>query len=57
MKLQEGPAFGAAIIGSGLAFLVWKKTQNLFFAIIAGIGIAIVDYVVLLWIQSFKKNK
>jgi len=29
MKLQEGPAFGALIIGMGFAFFINQKTSNL----------------------------
>jgi len=57
MKLQEGPAFGAMIIGSGLAYLIWAKSRNLPLAIGAGVAIALADYLLLIWIQSFKKKK
>jgi len=57
MKLQEGPAFGALIIGSGLAYLFYRKTQNLLLAAGVGIAVALADYLLLVWIQSFKKKK
>jgi len=55
MKLQEGPAFGALIIGCGVAYLVHRKTQNILLAAGAGIAVAFADYILLIWIQSFKK--
>jgi len=57
MKLQEGPAFGALIIGCGVTYLFYRKTQNLLLAAGVGIAVALADYLLLLWIQSFKKKK
>jgi hypothetical protein len=57
MKLQEGPAFGALIIGAGVAYLVQHKTDNLFLAAGVGFTVAIADYILVVWIQSFKKKK
>ena len=57
MKLQEGPAFGALIIGAGLGYLLYNRTQNALLAIGAGIAVALADYFFLIWIQSFKKKK
>ena len=57
MKLQAGPLFGALIIGCGLAYLVHERTQNLLLAAGAGIAVALADYVVLLWIDKFKKKR
>lgn len=57
MKLQAGPLFGALIIGCGLAYLVYGRTQNLLLAIAAGLAVALADYVVLLWIDKFKKKR
>ena len=56
VTLQEGPAFGALIIGAGLAFLVWSKTQNIMYGVAAGIAVALADYFLLTWISSFKKK-
>jgi len=56
VKLEEGPAFGALIIGSGVGFLVWQKWQNPMLAIAVGVGLAIADYVFLIAIKKiFKK--
>ena len=57
MKTEAGPAFGALIIGCGLAYLVHQRTQNLLLAAGAGIAVAFADYVVLLWIDKFKKKR
>lgn len=57
MKLQEGPAFGALIIGAGLGYLLYNRTQNALLAAGAGIAVALADYFFLIWIQSFKKKK
>ena len=57
MKLQEGPAFGALIIGVGLGYLLYNRTQNALLATGAGIAVALADYFFLIWIQSFKKKK
>lgn len=51
MKLQEGPVFGALIIGIGVAFLFYKKTNNIVQAIGLGAVIAIADYVLVLFIK------
>lgn len=57
MKIQEGPAFGALIIGVGLGYMVVRQTQNILLAVPAGIAVALIDYVFLIWIASFKKKK
>lgn len=58
MKIHEGPAFGALLIGSGLAFLIYKRNQNLAAALVIGAGAALLDYVVLVWAAKFKdQNK
>jgi len=57
MKLQEGPAFGALIIGSGVIYLLYNQTQNILLSSGAGIAVALADYFFLIWIQSFKKKK
>ena len=57
MKLQEGPAFGALIIGVGVAYLLHSQTKNILLAFGAGIAVALADYFFLIWIQSFKKKK
>ena len=57
MKLQEGPAFGALIIGVGLGYLLYNRTQNIILAAGVGIAVALADYFFLIWINSFKKKK
>ncbi len=56
MKLDEGAAFGALIIGAGIGFLVWQKWQNPALAMAVGIGLAVADYVFLMMLKKvFKK--
>ena len=57
MKLQEGPAFGALIIGAGLGYLLYNRTQNVLLAASVGIAVALADYFFLIWINTFKKKK
>jgi len=52
MKLEEGPLFGALIIGVGVGFLVWQKTSNLLLAVGIGIGLCVADYVLLIAIKK-----
>ena len=56
MKIQEGPAFGALIIGSGIAFLFYQKTQKLGLAIGVGAVVGLIDYGVLAWVATLKKR-
>ncbi|WP_154813699.1 hypothetical protein [Hellea balneolensis] len=56
MKLQEGPAFGALIIGMGITFFINQKTSNLTLALGAGIIIALADYFALIWIRRFTRK-
>lgn len=56
MKIQEGPAFGALIIGSGIAFLIHQKTQNLGLALGVASLVGLVDYGVLVWAATLKKR-
>jgi|GEM_PF-1384689 len=57
VKIQEGPAMGAALIGSGLAFLIYQKNQNLLFAGSIGLAVGLADYIILIWLQKFKRKK
>lgn len=57
MRLQEGPAFGALIIGAGFTYFIHRQTQNILLAAGAGFTIAVLDYVFLIWINNFKKKK
>jgi len=56
MRVQEGPAFGALIIGMGLAFLINKQSDNLLAAISIGAAVGFVDYFLLVWISKFKER-
>ena len=33
MKLQEGPAFGALVIGFGFAYFMYEAQKNIFFSV------------------------
>ncbi len=56
MKLREGPAFGALIIGMGLAFLMNGKGFPLWQALGAGLIIGLADYFFIVLIQErFRK--
>ena len=57
MKLQEGPLFGAIIIGGGIGFFIYQKTQNLSLSLAAGAGIIIADYALVVLIKSFYGKK
>lgn len=57
MRLQEGPAFGALIIGAGFTYFIHRQTQNILLAAAAGIAIAVLDYAFLIWINNFKNKK
>ena len=56
MKIEEGPAFGALIIGLGVAYLLYRQTGNALLALAVGIGIAIADYYLVLFFRSFGKK-
>jgi len=57
MKFQEGPAFGAAIIGIGLGVMIWKSTGQFLLAVLAGLVIAGADYFFLIWVIALTKKK
>ena len=52
MKLQSGPAFGAAIIGVGLAYLLYRSGKPLWLSILGGAAVGIADYGLLIWLKS-----
>ena len=56
MKLQEGPLFGALIIGIGVAFLTYRKTNNALLALGLGLGVAIADYILIFAIKAVTKK-
>ena len=47
MKLQEGPLFGALIIGFGIGFLTFNKTNNIGLGVLLGLAVSIADYVLI----------
>jgi len=52
MKIQEGPAFGALIIGFGLAYLLYHAGKPIWMAVGAGLIAALLDYVILVFLKS-----
>lgn len=56
MKIQEGPAFGALIIGCGVGYLTHTKTHNMPLAIFLGLAVAVADYVLVLVIKRVTKK-
>jgi len=57
MTIKEGPAFGALLIGGGIGYLFFQKTQRLDLSIGVGVFIYVLDYVVLDWLSRFKKRE
>ena len=57
MKFQEGPLFGALIIGAGIGFLYHQQTGDLGLAALIGVGIAVADYVIVVWLKTRFKGK
>lgn len=56
MKLEEGPAFGALIIGTGVGYLVYRKTQAPLLSAVVGVGIGIADYILVIFIKNVTKK-
>lgn len=57
---MEGPLFGALILGTGVGYLVTKKTGSLLYGIGAGLGVTLIDFVVLVWAKRLtarRRNK
>ena len=57
MKLQSGPAFGAVIIGGGLAYLLYRSGKPIGLSILVGAAIGIADYVFLVWFNNRGRKK
>ncbi len=57
MHIQDGPAFGALIIGMGLAFLINNQTDNLALALSAGVVVGLANYFVLVWFNNWKVRR
>jgi len=52
IPFREGPAFGAVIIGGGLAYLMNGKGFPLWQALLAGAALGIADYLFIVFIQE-----
>ena len=57
MKLKEGPFLGALIIGAGVGFLVYQKFENSLYGLAAGLAVGIGDYLILEWVDRWRKKK
>lgn len=58
MKIEEGPAFGASIIGVGVGYLTFTKTGSLLSALALGAVIAVADYFLILLVRKiFPKSR
>lgn len=57
MTLKEGPLLGAVIIGAGVGFLVFQKFDILLYALGAGLAVGVGDYVLLGWVDRWRKKK
>lgn len=55
---RAGPMMGAAIIGCGIGYFIFKKTDNILYAIGAAVLITFGDYIfVMATNKFFKKDK
>ena len=52
-----GPLFGAAIIGVGIGYLIYKKTGNAVYAGLAVVGITAADFVFILITNRYFHKK
>lgn len=57
LPVREGPAFGALIMGSGLAFVMNAKGFPLWQALGAGIIIGLADYAFIVLVQERLNKK
>ncbi len=57
MKLQEGPVFGALLVGCGVGYLMYQKTQNAGLAVLAAAGITTAGYMLEVWLKSVMGKK
>ena len=53
MKLQEGPLFGALIIGAGVGFLLYQRNGDLSIAILAAVVLTVLGYGVEVLVRKF----
>ena len=52
MKIQEGPAFGALLIGGGLAFFLNRAGKPIWFSLLVGASVGLADYILIVWLKS-----
>ena len=52
MKLQEGPAFGAVLIGCGLAYFLFRSGKPLVLSLLGGVVAAVADYALIVWLKN-----
>ena len=57
MKLQEGPIFGALLVGCGIGYLLFQKTGNSGLAVLTGLGITAFGYAAEVWLKSLIGKK
>ena len=57
MKLQEGPAFGAALICCGLAYFLHRSGKPLALSLLVGVAVGVADYVLLVWLKRRGKKQ
>lgn len=51
MKLQEGPAFGALLMGMGLAFFLNRAGKPLWLSLLGGVGFGLAIYTSIVWLK------
>lgn len=56
MNLQQGPLFGAMIVGTGIGYLLYQKTQNIVLAVLAAAAITMAGYGLEVWLKSVMGN-
>ena len=52
-----GPLLGAAIIGCGVGYLIYKKTGNMLWGIGGAAAITLGDLVLVLWTDRYRRKK
>lgn len=52
MRLEEGPLFGALIVGPGVGFLTYQQSNNLGLALGVGLVVTILDYLIVVFLKT-----
>ncbi len=52
MKIQEGPALGALIIGVGIGYFMIHSGKPIWMGMMAGLTVGVLDYAVLAFLKS-----